>query len=46
VTRADITGNTAVYRWIPFGTTVSTTQVRVVVTAARASFSRIGELAP
>jgi alpha-L-rhamnosidase len=46
VTQADVTGNTAVYRWIPFDTTVSTTQVRVVVAAAQNTFSRIAELTP
>jgi alpha-L-rhamnosidase len=46
VTRADITGNTDQYRWIPFQGSVTTTQVRVVVTAAQNSFSRITELTP
>ncbi|MFC1414310.1 family 78 glycoside hydrolase catalytic domain [Streptacidiphilus sp. N1-12] len=46
VTRADVSGNTAQYRWIPFATAVSTTQVRVVVTAAQNSFTRIAELTP
>ncbi|MEW2521119.1 family 78 glycoside hydrolase catalytic domain [Actinacidiphila alni] len=46
VTRADIKGNTDQYRWIPFAGPVTTTQVRVVVTAAQNSFSRIVELTP
>jgi alpha-L-rhamnosidase len=45
VTQADVTGNTAVDRWIPFAATVTTTQVRVVTTAA-VSFTRIAELTP
>jgi alpha-L-rhamnosidase len=45
-TQATITGNTSVHRWIPFTTPISTDQVRVVVTAAQNSFSRIAELAP
>jgi hypothetical protein len=49
VTQAQVTGNTALYRWIPFPATVSTTQVRVVVTASQTqngNFTRIGELTP
>ena len=46
VTRASVTGNTATARWVPFESTVSTDQVRVVVTAATNVFSRIAELAP
>jgi alpha-L-rhamnosidase len=46
VTQAAVSGNTAVYRWIPFTTTVVTSQVRVVVTAAQNTFSRIAELTP
>ena len=45
-TQATIIGNTAVHRWIPFGRPVTTGQVRVVVTAAQNSFSRIAELTP
>jgi alpha-L-rhamnosidase len=45
-TQATVTGNTAVHRWIPFGHAVTTGQVRVVVTAAQNSFSRIAELTP
>jgi alpha-L-rhamnosidase len=46
LTQATITANTAVSRWIPFTAPVSTTKVRVVVTGAQASFSRIAELTP
>ncbi|WP_042405030.1 family 78 glycoside hydrolase catalytic domain [Streptacidiphilus carbonis] len=47
VTQVPVSGNTAVYRWIPFPAQVTTTQVRVVVTADQdGSFTRIGELAP
>lgn len=46
LTRATITGNTAVSRWIPFTAPVSTTKVRVAVTGAQASFSRIAEVTP
>jgi alpha-L-rhamnosidase len=46
VTQATVAGNTDVYRWIPFGATVSTSQVRVVVTSAQNIFSRISELTP
>jgi alpha-L-rhamnosidase len=46
VTQADITGNTAVSRWIPFASSVSTTQVRVVVTATPDGFTRVAELTP
>ncbi|MEV6635105.1 discoidin domain-containing protein [Actinoplanes sp. NPDC051470] len=47
-TRATVTGNTALYRWIPFDP-VSTSQVRVVVTASQSqngAFSRIAEVTP
>jgi alpha-L-rhamnosidase len=46
LTQATITGNTAVARWIPFTAPVSTAKVRVEVTGAQASFSRIAELTP
>ncbi|MDX6280604.1 MAG: alpha-L-rhamnosidase [Kribbellaceae bacterium] len=46
LTQATITGNTAVSRWIPFAAPVSTARVRVVVTGAQASFTRIAELTP
>ncbi|MDX6262215.1 MAG: alpha-L-rhamnosidase [Kribbellaceae bacterium] len=46
LTQATITGNTAVSRWIPFAASVSTTKVRVEVTGAQASYSRIAELTP
>jgi alpha-L-rhamnosidase len=45
-TQATVAGNTAVHRWIAFDHAVTTSQVRVVVTAAQNSFSRIGELTP
>jgi alpha-L-rhamnosidase len=45
-TQATVAGNTAVHRWIAFDRAVTTTQVRVVVTAAQNSFSRITELVP
>jgi alpha-L-rhamnosidase len=44
--QATVTGNTAVSRWIPFPAPVTSAQVRVVVTGAQASFSRIAELTP
>lgn len=46
VTGATVSGNTAVSRWIPFATAVTTDRVRVVVTAAQNTFSRIAELTP
>jgi alpha-L-rhamnosidase len=46
VTVAHVTGNSAVYRWIPFASTVTTTQVRVVVDAAQNTYTRIAELTP
>jgi hypothetical protein len=49
VTQAQVTGNTDLYRWIPFPATVSTTQVRVVVNASQTqngNFSRLAEVAP
>lgn len=47
VDQASVTANTALSRWIPFASPVSTTRVRVVVTADQdGSFSRVAELAP
>jgi alpha-L-rhamnosidase len=46
VTQTEVTGNSAVYRWIPFPAAVMTTQVRLVVTATQDSFSRVAELTP
>jgi alpha-L-rhamnosidase len=46
VTHATETSNTALYQWIPFPKPVTTTQVRVVVTGAQNSWSRIAELTP
>jgi alpha-L-rhamnosidase len=49
LTQATITGNTSLYRWIPFPATVSTTQVRVVVTGSQAqngTFTRVAEVTP
>ena len=46
VTQATITGNTSVYRWIPFPATVSTTQVQVLVTGTQDGYTRIAELTP
>jgi hypothetical protein len=49
VTQATVAGNNALYRWIPFPATVSTTQVRVVVTATQTqngNFSRLAEVTP
>ncbi|WP_329129477.1 family 78 glycoside hydrolase catalytic domain [Streptomyces sp. NBC_01476] len=45
-TRATVSGNTAVTQRIPFTAPVTTTQLRVVVTGAQNSFTRIAELAP
>jgi len=46
VTQATVSGNTQVYRWIPFAAPVTTTQVRVVVTATQDGFTRVAELTP
>lgn len=49
VTQAQVSGNTALYRWIPFTASVTTAQVRVVVTASQTqngNFTRIAELTP
>jgi hypothetical protein len=48
-TAATVTGNTDLYRWIPFDQPVDATSVRVVVTASQTqngNFTRIVELAP
>lgn len=45
VTQASVSGNTQLYRWIPFSATVTASQVQVVVTDA-ADYSRIAELTP
>ncbi len=47
VTQAQVTGNSALDRWIPFAAPVSTTQVRLVVTATQTqngNFTRVAEL--
>jgi hypothetical protein len=49
VTQAQVTGNTEVARWIPFASSVATTQVRLVVTASQTqngNFTRVAELTP
>jgi alpha-L-rhamnosidase len=46
VTRAEVSGNSDGARWIPFTSPVTTTRVRVVVTATQDGFSRIAELTP
>lgn len=46
VTQASVTGNAQLYLWIPFATPVTTTQVRLVVTATQDGYSRIAELTP
>jgi hypothetical protein len=49
VTQAQVSGNTALSGWIPFATSVSTSQVRVVVTGSETqngNFTRIAELTP
>jgi len=46
VTQADVAGNSAVYRWIPFSAPVTTSRARVVVAAAQNTFSRIAEVTP
>ena len=48
-TQAEVTGNTALYRWIPFSAPVTTSQVRIVITATQTqngNFSRVAELTP
>jgi hypothetical protein len=47
--QATVSGNSALYRWIPFTAPVNATQVRVVVTASQTqngNFTRIAELTP
>ena len=46
VTQADVSGNTALYRWIPFAAGVTTTQVRLVVTGTQDGYTRVAELTP
>jgi alpha-L-rhamnosidase len=46
VTQAAVSGNSQLYRWIPFSSPVTTTQVRLVVTATQDGFTRIAELTP
>jgi hypothetical protein len=48
-TQATITGNSDLYRWIAFPQAVTTTQVRIVVTASQTqngNFTRVAELSP
>jgi hypothetical protein len=48
-TRATVSGNTAVHRWIPFDTAVAADQVRIVVNNSQTQnghFTRVVELAP
>lgn len=46
VTQATVTGNSAVYRWIPFDSAVTTSQVRLTVTGTQDGFTRVAELTP
>ena len=50
VQQAVVTGNSQVYRWIPFAAPVSTTQVQITVTkdqpAYAGEFTRVSELDP
>jgi hypothetical protein len=49
VTSATMTGNSALSRWIPFPTPVTTSQVRIVVTASQTqngNYTRVAELTP
>ncbi|SEO80149.1 alpha-L-rhamnosidase [Actinacidiphila rubida] len=46
VTQATVTGNSSVYRWVPFTSAVTTTQVRLTVTATQDGFTRVAELTP
>jgi alpha-L-rhamnosidase len=46
VTQAGVSGNSSVYRWIPFATPVTTSQVQVVVTGTQDGFTRVAELTP
>ena len=48
-TRAQVTGNTALDRWIPFDAPVTTSRIRLVVTASQTqngNFTRVAELTP
>ncbi|WP_052433071.1 alpha-L-rhamnosidase-related protein [Streptacidiphilus carbonis] len=48
-TRATVAGNTALDRWIPFDSPVTTSQVRLVVTASQTqngNFTRVAEFTP
>jgi alpha-L-rhamnosidase len=45
-TQATVSGNSAVSRWVPFSSPVTTTQVRTVVTGTQDGFTRVAELAP
>ncbi len=48
-TRAEVSGNSALYRWIPFSAPVTATRVRVVVAASQTqngNFTRVAELTP
>jgi hypothetical protein len=47
--QATVSGNSALYLWIPFSSSVTTTQVQVVVTAAQTQngdYTRVAELTP
>jgi alpha-L-rhamnosidase len=46
VTQATVSGNSQLYRWIPFAARVTTTQVRVAVTGTQDGYTRIAELTP
>jgi alpha-L-rhamnosidase len=46
VTQANVSANSALYRWIPFPSVVTTTQVRLTVTATQDGFTRVAELTP
>jgi alpha-L-rhamnosidase len=46
VTQTQVVGNSAVYRWIPFASPVTTSQIRVVVTGAQNTYTRIAEVTP
>jgi hypothetical protein len=49
VTHAAISGNTDLYRWIAFDRAVTTTELRLVVTASQTqngNFTRVAELTP
>lgn len=49
VVQATVSGSSALYNWIPFASTVTTTQVRLVVTASQTQngdYTRVAELTP